>query len=204
MADSTTHPTLAIALLREHVGGRNKVSFHEITVDHVGFDRSTKHGGNESPTLFNMVVRYWLRSLSAVWKKATTRLQNMNGYKRRGRRSADIPNDIRGQLLHPGVEQKHAAGNGTKCDEANTYNPTWSGRRTKCTLRAGALVENGPGVHTVNDVNYRISRVLEMPVMGSLLSNEAETMSAMRHRMNKAMPAMRADMYFYENPHIPE
>ena len=45
----------------------------------------------------------------------------------------------------------------------------------------------------------KIPRVQEMLVMGSLLSNEADTMSAMGHRMNKAMSAMRAQMQFYKN-----
>ena len=40
-----------------------------ITVDEVGFDRSVKQGGKESPTLSNMVMRCWLRPLSAVWKE---------------------------------------------------------------------------------------------------------------------------------------
>ena len=42
---------------------------------------------------------------------AITRLQDTNGYKRRGRRTADIANDIFEQLLHLSLEEKGAAGN---------------------------------------------------------------------------------------------
>ena len=45
MVDSTTHRTQATALLREQVRGRNMVSFQGITVNEVGFDKSTKQGG---------------------------------------------------------------------------------------------------------------------------------------------------------------
>ena len=61
--DSTTHLTLAMALLREQVGGWNMVTFQEIKVGQVG------EGGKESPTLFNMVMLYWMRLLSAVWNE---------------------------------------------------------------------------------------------------------------------------------------
>ena len=50
----------------------------------------------------------------------------------------------------------------------------------------------------------KIPRVQEMLATGSLLSNDADTMSSMRHRMNKTMSAMRAEMYVcYTNPGIP-
>ena len=44
-----------MTLLREQVGRRNMRSFQAITVDDVGFHRSVKQGGEDSPTLFNMV-----------------------------------------------------------------------------------------------------------------------------------------------------
>ena len=56
----------------------------------------------------------------------------------------------------------------------------------------------------LHGVNYKISMVQEMRVMGSLLSNEAGAMSAMRHRMNRAMSAIRVEMYFYKNNGIPD
>ena len=43
-----------------------------------------------------------------------------------------------------------------------------------------------------------------MLLMGSLPSNEADTMSAMRHRVNKAMSAMGAKVYLYKTCGIPE
>ena len=45
------------------------VSFQGSTVDEVGLDRIIKQGGKESPTLFNMVMRKWLRLFGAVWKE---------------------------------------------------------------------------------------------------------------------------------------
>ena len=67
--DNATHPTLAMALLREQVEGQNMVSFQGITVDDVGFDRSFTQGGKQSPTLFNVVMCDWLRPPSVAWKK---------------------------------------------------------------------------------------------------------------------------------------
>ena len=49
----------------------------------------------------------------------------------------------------------------------------------------------------MDDVDHKNPRVQEMLVMGSLLSNEADTMSAMKHCMNKAMSAMRAEMCLF-------
>ena len=43
----------------------------------------------------------------------------------------------------------------------------------------------------MNGVNYYVPRAQERLVMGSRLPIEAETMSARRHRMNKAKSAMR-------------
>ena len=45
---------------------------------------------------------------------------------------------------------------------------------------------------TVDDLSYKIPRVQEMRVM----ENEADTVSAMRHRMRTATSATMADMYF--------
>ena len=42
-----------------------------------------------------------------------------------------------------------------------------------------------------------------MLVMASLLSHKADTMSLMRHRDNKAMSAMREEMYLSKNPGTP-
>ena len=100
---------------------------------------------------------------------ATTRLQHTNMYKRRGRRTADIACHIRGQLLHLGVEQKRAAGDGAKCDGSNLA------------LRLGVACWNSAQDVTdlefnMNGVNYKMPRVLEMLVMGSLISSEADTM----------------------------
>ena len=50
MVNNATHPILAMALLREQVGGRNMVGFQGITVDDAGFDRSIKQGRKDSPT----------------------------------------------------------------------------------------------------------------------------------------------------------
>ena len=56
--------------------------------------------------------------------------------------------------------------------------------------------------NTMSVVNYKIPREQDMQVMGSLLSHEADTMSTMRHNMNKAMSAMRSEVCFYKNPSL--
>ena len=45
------------------------VSFKGIKVDDVGLDRSINQGGKESPTLLIVVMRCWLRLLSAAWNE---------------------------------------------------------------------------------------------------------------------------------------
>ena len=47
----------------------------------------------------------------------------------------------------------------------------------------------------MNGVDCKMPRVRGMLVMGSLLANEADTMSAMRHCTNKGMSALRPEMY---------
>ena len=65
-------------------------------------------------------------------ERTTTRLRNTTGNERRGLRFADIPYDIRGQLLHLDVEQKQrATENIIQCD---------------LVLRQ-CFGRNGPGVH---------------------------------------------------------
>ena len=59
-----TQLTLAMALLRE----LDIVSFQGITIDDVSFDRSVMQGGHERPTLFKVMMRYWVRLLSTLWK----------------------------------------------------------------------------------------------------------------------------------------
>ena len=44
MMDSATHPTFAMSLLREQVGGWNMVNFQEITVDDVGLVHQAREG----------------------------------------------------------------------------------------------------------------------------------------------------------------
>ena len=74
-------------------------------------------------------------------------------------------------------------------------NEMQNARGEQCSRRIGPRVQR---------CRLRLPRVLDMLVMGSLLSNEADTISAVRHRMDKAMLAMKAEMYSYENPSIPE
>ena len=74
-------------------------------------------------------------------------------------------------------------------------------RNATCVLRQ-CPGRSGPGVQ-YEWCQLQNSRVQEMLVMGSLLSYEAGTMSPMRHRMNKAMTATRAEMHVYKkNPDI--
>ena len=108
-------------------------------------------------------------------EEATTRIQNTNGYRGRGRLTADITHVIRGQLLHPGLEQIDVVGDVGTLDETDLE-------------------------FNVSGTDYKIPRVQEVVVMGSPLSNEADAMSAMRNSMNIAMTAMRAEMYFYKIP----
>ena len=85
------------------------VSFHGIKVDDVGFDRSIKEGEKESPTLLIMVMRCWLRLLSAAWNERS------HGYKTRtGARDEDDELLISQMILadnwlHPGLKQNDAA-----------------------------------------------------------------------------------------------
>ena len=106
MVDNATRSALAMALLCGRVGGRNMTSFQWITVYDVGFDRSIKQGGKESPILVRHGDAPLAETSRCGTEGATTRLQNTNVYKRRGRRSLDIACNIRGQLLHLGVDRK--------------------------------------------------------------------------------------------------
>ena len=45
MLDSLVLPTLAAALLKEQIGGRNTSCFQDLQVMGVGFDKSIKQGG---------------------------------------------------------------------------------------------------------------------------------------------------------------
>ena len=66
----------------------------------------------------------------------------------------------------------------------------WKTNQMQCVCWSSALDERDLEL-TMNSVNYKIASMQEMLVMGSLLSNAADTMSAVSHRMNKAMSAIR-------------
>ena len=94
-----------------------------------------------------------------------------------------------GQWMSASIK-KHAAGKGVTCDGENHTMRPGVGSRTKCNLRAGAVLWtkrtwNSPC--TMSTSKFQQCKEL---VMRSLPSDEADTMSA-RHRMNKSMSAMR-------------
>ena len=75
-------------------------------------------------------------------------------------------------------------------------------RSAICVL--GSVLDETDVEFSMNVVNCKIPAVREMLVMGSRSSHEADTMSAMRHRMTKAISAIRTEMYFYNTPGILE
>ena len=198
MVDSATRSALAMALLFGRVGGRNMTSFQWITVYDVDFDRSIKQGGKKCLTLFDMVMRHWLRPLSAARKE-----------RRQGHRTRTCTRDKDDDILILHVTfadicyilaliKKHAAGNGATCDGENqTMRPGMEGgRNAKCVLEQCSGRTDLE--FTMHDVNCKIPTVQRA---GDAIAaiNEADTMSA-RHRMIKVMSAMWAEMYSNEKP----
>ena len=60
-------------------------------------------------------------------------------------------------------------------------------------------------IHLENrDKNYDIKEVTSLQAMGALISKEADSMTALKFRMNKADKAMWMDMEFYTNKGIAE
>ena len=60
-------PMLAGAILRAQIGGRYDICFQEARVCGIPFDKSIKHGGKESPCLFNMMIRSVFKPLQEKW-----------------------------------------------------------------------------------------------------------------------------------------
>ena len=63
-----THPTLAAAMLREQLEGKNDAWFLEQLTEGVGFDKSIKPGDKESQASVNMVMKHLVRPLCVKWK----------------------------------------------------------------------------------------------------------------------------------------
>ena len=60
-------------------------------------------------------------------------------------------------------------------------------------------------IHLENrDNKYVIKEVTTLQAMGALISKEADSMSALKFRLNKADKALWMDIQFYKNKGIPE
>ena len=62
-------PMLAVAILREQIGGRYDIWFQETRVSGIPFDKSIKQGRRESSSLFNMMLRSVFKLLQEKWKE---------------------------------------------------------------------------------------------------------------------------------------
>ena len=145
-----------------------------------------------------MVMRYRLRPLSAVWKERRQGHETHPG-------TRDEDDDLLTSHMMFADNCYILASSRSNVRRRTSYSATLE-RRAKERQHAccSSALDEMDLEFTMNDVEYKIPRVQEMLVVGSLLSNEADTMSAMRHHLNRAMSSMRAEMYVYKNPTIPE
>ena len=134
--------------------------------------------------MFNMVMRHRPKPLSAVWND-----RRQDNKPRTGTRDEDADLLI-SHMIFADICYTVASSRIMSLEMAQRV----TDNIVQCELKR----PSGFGIHH-ELCQLQSPRAHEMLVTGSLQSNEADTMSAMRHRMNKAMSAMRADTYFHRN-----
>ena len=135
-----------------------------------------------------------------------TWLQNTNGCKGRGRRTADIADDTRGQLAASWPQVERCCLKGHKARRRTSYecDLEWKTKEMQHACWRSAEHESNLDFN-MKGVDHRITKSAGN-AGGEIaaVKNEANTMWTMRHRRNNAMSAMRAEMSFCKNPGILE
>ena len=78
-------PVLAGAILREQIGGKYDICFQETRISDIPFDKSIKQGGQESPCLFNLMMRSVFKTLQEKWKMLQMGIKTKNSRHRQER-----------------------------------------------------------------------------------------------------------------------
>ena len=194
-------PVLAEAILREKVGGKYDICFQETRISGISFDKSIKQGEKESPCLFNLMMRSVLRALQGEWKVLRMGVKTRNSV---GRQEEDrVSHMIFADNCYLSAESKEQIlkiiGNAT--EELKKRGLDW--KEDEMELISWSFYEGVGDLHIEDrGKKYVIKEVATLKAMGALISTEADSMSALKFRMNKADKALWMDMKFYKNKGI--
>ena len=196
MKEMNIAPVLAGAILREQIGGKYDVCFQETRISDIPFDRSIKQGGKESPSLFNLMMKSVFRTMQKEWKnlRMEIKMRGSEADHEEERVSHVIFTDncylfaeTKSQMLKmigDATENLKKRGLDWKEDKMELISWCLDGK-------IGDLKIAGGGKE------YMIKEVDSLRTMGAPVTKEADSMSDMRFRMNKADMAMWMDMKFF-------
>ena len=137
---------------------------------------SIKQGGKESPTVFNMVMRCWVGTLSTAWKER-------QGYKTRAGAEGEDDELLISHMIFTDNCFILASSRTMLLEMAQIATE----KIVQCDLQWKTNERQYAcwGSADMNGVDYNVPRVQEVLVVGSLLPKEADTMSAMGHRTTR-------------------
>ena len=189
----------AEAILREQIGGKCDICFQETRISWRPFDKSTKQGGKESPCLFNLMMRNVFRVSQDEWKRMRmgVKIRNSIGRQEEDRISHMIFAD--NFCLFAESKEQIIKMIEDATEELKKKGLDW--KEEEMQLMSRGFCEEIGDIHLENGgKKYVIKEVTTMQAMGALISEEADSMSA----LNKADKALWMDMIFYKNNGIAE
>ena len=192
---------LAEAILREQTGGKYDVCFQETRISDT--NRQIKHGGKESPCLFNLMMRSVFRVFWAGWKKMRMVVKIRNSV---GRREEDRINQMTfADNCYLFVESKEQIVQMIEDATEELKKKGFDWKDEEMELISWGFYEGVGDIYSENrDKKYVIKEVTSLQAMGALISKEADSVSALKFRMNKADKALWMDMKFYKKKEIAE
>ena len=190
MKESNIAPILAGTILREQIRGKNDVCFQETRISDIPFDKSIKQGRKESPCLFELdMMKSVFKTMQEEWKNLhmMTKIRGSGTGQEEERVShmifvdncylfAETKDQI---LMMIGDATGSMKKRGSDWKEGQMELISWG-----LDEKIGELKIDEGGKE------YVIKEVDSLRTVGALITKEADSMSAMRFRINTADKAM--------------
>ena len=186
MKEMNIAPVLIEAILREQIGGKYDICFQETRISGIPFDKSIKQGGKESPCLFNLMMRNVFRALQEERKvlRMDVKTRNSVGPQEEDRVSHMIFAD--NCYLFAESKEQISKMIGYATEELRKRGLDWKEDQMKMT--SWGFREEVGDLHI--EAGGMIRGVEALKAMGALITWEADSMSGMKFRMNKADKAL--------------
>ena len=192
MKEMDIAPVLAGAILRQQMGGKYDICFQETRISGIPFDMSIKQGGKESPCLFNLMMRSVFRALQDKWNMLRMGVKMRNSEVRQ--KEDGVSHMIFADNCYLFAESREQIIKmiGGVTEELKKRGLDWKEDQME-QISWGFFEEMGDLHIEAGGKEYVIREVEALKAMGVLITKEADSMSAMKFRVNKAAKALWMD-----------